>query len=455
MPPSDEYIPALTTRPILIHYTEPSSLLTPSIPQRILAPQQDRAIVEPEIGIPQDPLISIEDRFSDSETPIRQVQPLLGMTPIENVQLRDRNRPEDIADVLGTTAFKGYINTPIQTLDGIVVQHPKWFLPLAEEAKCLVDEIHIEKLNEQWAEIPHEKLLNQSFQDQLNFLQILEQLAPLELAKQHLPADIIDILECLGKANNIPFNQLYYIAENCADRYYSKVIETFVSIIKRQFANRQTLLVNTAHSLKFLEKYLDQQVQIWKIFHKHYNIPDDIEDLHLHFDSFKTSLETEFKHLKEVTSHNIKNIQMSLSVQQTYSSTLCSHVNNIYSKLSELQKLIQHCCMSSHHSDSVQIKVPEFDPDIDGDSPAYTEEKHGKVSVQGKIATIPETSEPEDEDSIAPGTNTDQQNYQETDWPDAPPCRYQEFLHLQLNHQNKDTTDIKSSPLQKIWKYQN
>ena len=178
------------TRPILIHYIEPSPLLTPPTPQRILVPQQDRAIIEPEIGIPQDPPISIEDRSLDSETPIHQVQPLLGMTPTENVQLRDRNGPEDIADVLGTTAFKGYINTPIQTLDSIVVQQPKWFLPLAEEAKRLAEELCIEKLNEQWAGIPHEKLLNQSFQDQLNSLQILEQLAPLELAKQHLPADI-------------------------------------------------------------------------------------------------------------------------------------------------------------------------------------------------------------------------------------------------------------------------
>ena len=317
--------------------------------------------------------------------------------------------------------LKGYVNTPIQTLDGIVVQQPKWFLPLADVAKCLAEEIGIEKLKEQWVGIPHKKLLNQSFLDQLNSLQILEQLAPLELVKQHLPADIIDILEHLGKANNIPFNQLYYMAENCPNRYYSKVLETFVSIIKGQFADRQTLLVNTAHSLKFLEEYSDRQVQIWKIFHKHHNIPDDIEYLHLHFDSFKTSLETEFKHLKEATSHNVKNIQMSLSVQQTYSSTLCSHVNNIYSKLSELQKLIQHHCMSSHHSDSVQIEAPEFDPDIDGDSPAYTEEKHAKVPVQGTLAAIPETSETEDEDSIAPGTNTDQQNYQETNWPDTPP----------------------------------
>ena len=287
----------------------------------------------------------------------------------------------------------------------------------------MAEEIHIEKLNEQWARIPHEKLLNQSFWDQLNLLQILEQLAPLELAKQHLPADIIDILEWLGKAIMIPFNQLYYIAQNCVDRYYSKVIETFVSIIKRQFADRQTLLINTAHSLKFLEEYSDRQAQIWKIFHKHHNILDDIEDLHLHFGCFKTSIETKFKHLKEVTSHNVQNIQTSLSVQQTYSSTLCSHINNIYSKLSELQKHIQHHCMYLHQDDTVQIKAPEFDTDIDGDSPASTDEKHNIVPAQGTLVTIPEISEPEDDNSIAPGNNTDQQNYQETDWPDAPPVQ--------------------------------
>ena len=90
----------------------------------------------------------------------------------------------------------------------------------------------MEKLNAQWAGIPHEQLLNQSFRDQLNSIQILEQLAQLQLAKQHLLVDIIDILEHLGKADNIPFNHLYYITENCADRYYMKVIETFVSIIK-------------------------------------------------------------------------------------------------------------------------------------------------------------------------------------------------------------------------------
>ena len=237
------------------------------------------------------------------------------------------------------------------------MQQPKRFLPLAEKAKHLAEEIRIEKLNEQWAGIPHEKLLNQSFQDQLNSLQILEHLTPLELAKQYLPADIIDILEHLSKADNIPFNQLYYITENCADRYYTKVIKTFVSIIKRQFADRQLLLVNTAHCLKFLEEYSDRQAQIWKIFHKHHNISDDLQDLHIHFDNFKTNLETDSNHLKEVTSRNIQNIETLLNLQQTYSSSLCSHVNNIYSKLSELQKQIQHHCIYMNQGDTVQIEA--------------------------------------------------------------------------------------------------
>ena len=230
--------------------------------------------------------------------------------------------------------------------------------------------------------------------DQLNSLQILEQLAPLQLAKEHLPSDIIDILERLRKVDNIPFNQLYYIAENCVDRYYSKVIQTFISIIKRQFADRQTLLVNIAHSLKFLEEYADRQAQIWKILRKYHNLLDDVADLHLHFNSFKSSIKTDFKHLKEATSCNVQNIQTSLGVQQTYSSTLCSHINNIYNKLSELQKHIQHHCMYSHQSDTVQIDAPEYDPDIDRDNQLNTEEKHETVSVQGTLETIPELSEP-------------------------------------------------------------
>ena len=72
------------------HNTEPSPLHTPPTHQRILAPQQDR-VAEPEIETAPEPLTSIEDQHSVSDTPVHQVQPLLGMMCTENLQLRNRN----------------------------------------------------------------------------------------------------------------------------------------------------------------------------------------------------------------------------------------------------------------------------------------------------------------------------------------------------------------------------
>ena len=166
------------------------------------------------------------------------------------------------------------------------------------------------------------------------------------------------------------------------------ILKSFVSIIKRQFTDKQTLLINTASLLKFLQDYADRQAQIWKILHKYHNLSDEVAYLHLHFDSFKSSIETEFKHLKEVTSLNMENIQISLGIQQAYSSTLCSHVNNIYSKLSELQKHIHHHCIYSHQGNTVQIEAPEYDPDIDEDNQSNIDEKHETESVQGTLEPI-------------------------------------------------------------------
>ena len=268
----------------------------------------------------------------------------------------------------------------IQTLDGIAVNQPKHFLLLAQEAKKIAEEIRIE--NEQWAGIPREQLLNQSFNDQLNSIQILEQLAPLQLTKDHLPHDIIDILERLGKTDHIPHNQLYYIAENCADHYYSKVIETFVALLKQQFTDRQLLLVNTARSLKFLEEYADRQVVIWQIFRKHKKIPDDIYHLHLHIDDFKTNIEKEFNFLKEATCKNVENFKTLLNLQQTYSVALCSHINNIYHKISEIQQQLPHSTQHMNTGDVIQIDAPDFDPDIDEGLPTQEhQETQGSVSI--------------------------------------------------------------------------
>ena len=109
-------------------------------------------------------------------------------------------------------------------MDGIYVNQPKRFLPLAKEAKKLAEEFRKEEVASLWAGTLHEKLLQASFVAQLNSLQSLDQLAPPTAAKEHLPKDIINILELLGKADNILFNQLYNLAEDCVDRYYCYIV---------------------------------------------------------------------------------------------------------------------------------------------------------------------------------------------------------------------------------------
>ena len=167
-PPTDEYMTGFQIRPTLVLDNNPP-LLAPltteePTPKAVLQPPQ---LLKP-----------TKDKASDGETPVNQVTPLLSTTPSENHQLQHRNTPDDISDIIGTHVYQGYVHTPLQTLDGIIVNQPKRFLPLAEEAKHLAEEIRIEKINKKWSGIPREQLLNQSFTDQLNSIQLLEQLAP-------------------------------------------------------------------------------------------------------------------------------------------------------------------------------------------------------------------------------------------------------------------------------------
>ena len=167
-PLNDKYIVGTQTRQTLV-IEDNSSLLTPLTIDEPEWKETFQMIKQPE---------STADTIPEGETFVSQVMPLLGTTPSENIQIEHRNTPEDISDILGTRVYQRYVDTPLQTLDGIIVNQPKWFLPLTEEAKRIGKEIRIERINEQWAGIPHEQLLNQSFNDQLNLIQVLEQLAP-------------------------------------------------------------------------------------------------------------------------------------------------------------------------------------------------------------------------------------------------------------------------------------
>ena len=378
-PPKDKFLHDIQPRQTLIIANDSPLLAPPPKHQETLVPAERTE--------------SMVEVTSTGDTLVSQDTHLLGIVPRENTQLQSRNTPEDVADILGTRAFQRYMDTPLQTLDGIIVNQPKCFLPLAKEAKRIAEEIRIEKINEQWAGISREHLLKQSFNDQLNSIQILEQLAPLQLAKEHLPGDIADMLKRLSKADNIPFNQLYYIAENCADRYYSKVIETFVVLLKRQFADRQLLLVNIARSLKFIEDYADRQALVWDIFHRHQTIPDDIQNLHLHIVDFKGNIEKEFAFLTEAIRRNVENIQTSLNLQQTYSAALGSHVNNIYNKLAEIQQQLPLSNQHMNTGDIIQIEARDFDPDIDKALPNPADQNINHQDIQGSVNTTQKLSE--------------------------------------------------------------
>ena len=220
----------------------------------------------------------------NSTPPTKIVEPVLGFMPAE-IQRAEAELKLMVKQLLRLELCKEYVQTPIQTLDGIHVHQPHRLLLLAKEAKKLAEALKKEKDTSQWAGIPHENLLQESFVEQLNSLQTLEQLVPLKAAREHLPQDIIIILELLGKADNIPFNQLYSLAEDCADRYYTKVIKTLTQLLKSSFNDRQTILVNMARALKFLELYGNRQTKFWKVLSKYHKLPD-------HFHDLQTTLQT-------------------------------------------------------------------------------------------------------------------------------------------------------------------
>ena len=147
LPLKDKYLEGIQSRQTLV-IEDNSSLLTPLTIDEPEWKETFQMKKQPE---------STTDTILEGETLISQVTPLLGTTPSENTQIQHRNMPEDISDILGTRVYQRYVDTPLQTLDGITVNQPKWFLPLAEEAKRIAEEIRIEKINKQWAGIPHEQ----------------------------------------------------------------------------------------------------------------------------------------------------------------------------------------------------------------------------------------------------------------------------------------------------------
>ena len=95
-------------------------------------------------------------------------------------------------------------------------------------------------------------------------------------------------------------------------------------------------------------------------------------------------------------------------------------MNNIYNKLAELQRQIQHHDLHMNSEDTIQIEAPDFDPDINDVSSPTMDERPNKLLTQGTASPTHETTEPEIECST-PATSNQQIASQDTDWPDAIP----------------------------------
>ena len=157
---------------------------------------------------------------------------------------------------------------------------------------------------------------------------------------------------------------------------------------------------------------------IWKIFQRHKNIPDDIQDLHFHIDDFKTNIEKEFSLLKEATCKNVENFQSSLNLQQTYSVALRSHVNNIYRKLVEIQQQLPHSTQHMNTGDVIQIEVPDFDPDIDEALPIPVDQSTDYQETQGSVNSKQQFSKKTAKTRTPASSH---QDAQDIDWLDAIP----------------------------------
>ena len=147
-------------------------------------------------------------------------------------------------------------------------------------------------------------------------------------------------------------------------------------------------------------------------------IPDDIQDLHFHIDDFKNNIEKEFTFLKKATRKNVENFQSSLNLQQMYSTALCSHVNNIYNKLVEIQRQLSHSNQHMNTGNVIQIEAPDFNPDIDEVLPISMDQSINHQETQGSVTSIQKFAEKTTQCRTPASSH---QDAQDVDWPDANP----------------------------------
>ena len=94
---------------------------------------------------------------------------------------------------------------------------------------------------------------------------------------------------------------------------------------------------------------------------------------------------------------------------------LCSHVNNIYHKISEIQQQLPHSTWHMNTGDIIQIEVLDFDPDINKGLPTQEhQEARGSASI---------TQQSFEKSNKCKAPALLQQDVEEVDWPDTIPVK--------------------------------
>ena len=185
------------------------------------------------------------------------------------------------------------------------------------------------------------------------------------------------------------------MAENCADRYNTSVITTFIEIIKCSATDHQIVLVNMARALKYLEDLSQRQSQLFKVLEKYHLLPDNLENL-----------QSQFGFLKQATSKNIEHLQQAINVQQTCAATICTYINSILPHITKLEQTFLKLQQKlTTDQDRVQINALEYDSDIDGPQHPRRCTNTAVVSVQDHFtlseSEILDVTEPQAEDYTA------------------------------------------------------
>ena len=114
-PPKDEFLEETQPQQTLV-IRENLSLLAPQV---INEPERKEIIQSAERS--ESPV----ETTPVGTTHVSQVTPSLGIMPSENTRIQHRDTQEDISDILGTRVYKRYEDTPLQMLDGIIMNQPK------------------------------------------------------------------------------------------------------------------------------------------------------------------------------------------------------------------------------------------------------------------------------------------------------------------------------------------